>query len=242
MALPAAPDPYALLTSATGEELATIDRCLPHTITGADRLLATIDATEYVVRAGIPGALAECGVYRGGSVLAMLLTLQRLGATDRDVYLYDTFEGMPEPTEADTSPYDEPALDHWKRARANGRLGWDHFFDPSLFTFDAVRDVILGSGYPAERIHFVVGLVEETIPAQAPERLAVLRLDTDWYESTRHELEHLYPRLVDGGVLIVDDYGHWDGSRRAVDEHFATAATPIHLVRTDYSGRVGIKR
>ena len=85
------------------------------------------------------------------------------------------------------------------------------------------------------------GPVEETLPKTAPDRLALLRLDTDWYESTRHELVHLYPRLVDGGVLIVDDYGHWEGCRRAVDEYFAAEADPVLLSRVDYTARIAIK-
>ena len=83
--------------------------------------------------------------------------------------------------------------------------------------------------------------MEDTLPEQAPSRIALLRLDTDWYESTRHELIHLYPRLSQGGVLIVDDYGHWDGCRLAVDEYFATEADPVLLTRIDYTGRICVK-
>ena len=85
------------------------------------------------------------------------------------------------------------------------------------------------------------GPVEQTIPATVPGQLALLRLDTDWYESTRHELEHLYPALETGGVLIVDDYGHWDGAARAVDEYFARQGSPLLLTRTDYTGRMAVK-
>ena len=84
-------------------------------------------------------------------------------------------------------------------------------------------------------------MVEDTIPAAAPEALALLRLDTDWYESTRHELVHLYPRIATGGVLIIDDYGHWEGARRAVDEYFASAAPPVLLHRVDYTARMAVK-
>ncbi len=96
------------------------------------------------------------------------------------------------------------------------------------------------TGYPAGQTHFVPGMVEETIPASAPEKIALLRLDTDWYESTRHELEHLFPRIVDGGVLIIDDYGHWAGARRAVDEYFRNQGIALLLNRLDYTGRIGI--
>jgi O-methyltransferase len=83
--------------------------------------------------------------------------------------------------------------------------------------------------------------VEETIPENAPESIALLRLDTDWYESTRHELEHLFPRLSPGGVLIIDDYGHWQGCKRAVDEYFGKNGARIFLARVDYTGRIGVK-
>ncbi len=98
------------------------------------------------------------------------------------------------------------------------------------------------TGYPEERLHFVKGKVEETIPGDLPGKIALLRLDTDWYESTRHELEHLWPLLVPGGVLIIDDYGHWAGARRAVDEFFADRVDAPLLNRVDYTARVGVKR
>ena len=237
-----APGPIDFTASLTEDERALVDRTLPHSITSAERLIAVADGVEYVIRAGVPGALVECGVWRGGSVLAMLLTLQRLGVAGRDVYLFDTFEGMTEPTEADVSRFDEPALTTWRRARRAGHVAWEWFFEPSGFGLEVVRDRLAASGYPAERLRFVVGRVEDTIPARAPEQIALLRLDTDWYESTRHELEHLYPRLAPGGVLIIDDYGHWEGCRRAVDEYFAAADRPILLSRSDYTGRIGVKR
>jgi len=99
----------------------------------------------------------------------------------------------------------------------------------------------LSIGYPEQQIHFVEGLVEETLPAEAPEEIALLRLDTDWYSSTKHELEQLYPRLAPGGVLILDDYGHWQGARRAVDEYFAENQITLLLNRVDSTARIGVK-
>jgi hypothetical protein len=216
-----------------------VERSLPFTMTGVPRLQSVIDAVRYCVRRQVPGAFAECGVWLGGSVLAMILTLQELGATDRDIHLYDTFEGMTAPTGADTSPLHPPALETWKEM--DGRP-YRELFDPEVFNEEAVRKTVLSTGYPRERLHFVRGAVEETLPGGAPERLALLRLDTDWYESTRHELEHLYPRLSEGGVLIIDDYGHWEGARRAVDEYFAGGSTaPLLLNRIDYTGRIAVK-
>lgn len=223
------------------EETGLIERCRPYTLTSDERLIATADAVEYAIRRKIPGAMVECGVWRGGSVLAMVLTLQRLEVEDRDVYLFDTFSGMTQPGELDTSPFDPPALDTFERAKAAGQRPWNFMFDESVSGLDQVKDLLLGTGYPSERIHFVVGPVEETLPHDGVAEIAVLRLDTDWYESTKHELETLYPRISPAGVLIVDDYGHWRGSRMAVDEYFDVVGSRPLLARTDYAGRMGVK-
>ncbi|MCW2967339.1 MAG: hypothetical protein JWM71_1111 [Solirubrobacteraceae bacterium] len=243
-ASPPAPAPAGtpdLATTIEPRDRAILDRALPHTMTGEARILALVDAVRHVVRREVPGDLAECGVWRGGSVLAMILTLQELGVQDRNIHLYDTFEGMTAPTEHDVSPLDPPASETWEQSQEGGERAWSELFAPEVFNFDDVRRTVLGTGYPEDRIHFVKGPVEETLPAHAPERLALLRLDTDWYESTKAEMDHLYPRLADGGVLIVDDYGHWEGARRAVEEHFDAHGDPLLLSRIDYTGRIGIK-
>jgi O-methyltransferase len=226
----------------TTDDRAIIEAALPYTMTGAARLQALVDAVRYCIARGIPGAFAECGVWRGGSVLAMLLTLQELGVGDRDIHLYDTFEGMTAPTEHDVSPIDAPALETWQAARQAGEdRPWPELFAPEVFNEDDVRRTVLGTGYDPDRLHFVKGAVEETLPEHAPERLALLRLDTDWYESTRAEMEHLYPRLSRGGVLIVDDWGHWEGARRAVEEHLAAHDEPLLMHRIDYTGRMAVR-
>lgn len=237
------PDPTEPMTVEAGLldwERELVDRARGYTLTSPERLIATADAVGYLVERDIPGALVECGVWRGGSVLTMVSVLLRLGITDRDVYLYDTFEGMTAPSDRDTSRFQEPGAKTWARAAAAGKRAWDTWFEPEVFDVDSVRALLRDTGYPEERIFFVVGPVEETLPAVAPESIALLRLDTDWYESTRHELECLYPRLSTGGVLIIDDYGHWDGCRTAVDEYFANEARLL-LQRTDYTGRMAVK-
>lgn len=238
---PPAPSPSMSLQLSPGDE-AIAARCRPYTMTSPERMAALLDAVEYIVRRKIPGAFAECGVWRGGSVLAMVLKLQELGVTDRDLYLYDTFEGMTEPTEHDTSPFHRPAQDDWQSAQQSGKRVYNDLFNSDLFNETQVREVLYASGYPKERFHFVRGPVEQTIPDTLPSELALLRLDTDWYESTRHELDHLYPLLSQNGVLIIDDYGHWEGAKRATDEYFARgAATPVFLHRVDYTARLAIK-
>lgn len=225
----------------SAEDKVIIDQVRPYTMTSTERICATIDAVDYAVRRGIPGALVECGVWRGGSVLAMIKTLQRHGVSDRDIYLFDTFTGMTEPTAEDVSPFDEPALVTWNQSSDRNDQPWSWAFRPDVFGLDDVRGLLLDTGFPEDRLHFVVGPVEDTLPENAPDDVAVLRLDTDWYQSTLHELTHLYPRISAGGALIIDDYGHWLGARKAVDEYFEGEAPPILLNRIDYTGRIGIK-
>jgi O-methyltransferase len=236
--VPAEESPFVEQTSPEDEEI--IARASPYTMTSAARLQALIDAVRHCEVRGLDGAFAECGVWLGGSVLAMILTLQELGA-ERDIYLYDTFEGMTEPTEHDYSQIDSSALSIWNAAAANGERPWPEMFGPTVFNEGSVREMLAATGYPVSRLHFVRGPVEETIPGVVPGPLALLRLDTDWYASTRHELHHLYPLLVSGGSLIIDDYGHWDGARKAVDEYFRSEAEPVLLTRIDYTGRIAVK-
>jgi O-methyltransferase len=235
------PEPGDELAGLSPVDRAIVERSLPYTMTGVPRLQALIDSVRYVVARELPGAFAECGVWRGGSVMAMISTLADAGAEPRDIWLYDTFEGMTEPTEHDVSDVDGSALKTWKEAQARGERPWNELFSSEVFNEDQVRETLLATGYPAERLHLIRGPVEQTLPEQAPPgELALLRLDTDWYESTRHEMEHLYPLLRPAGVLIVDDYGHFEGAKRAVDEHFAAHGSLL-LNRIDYTGRVAVK-
>jgi O-methyltransferase len=238
---PAPPDDWNAATIDPAD-LAIVERATPFTMTTRERLVALIDAVRYVVKRDIPGDFAECGVWRGGSVLAVIATLQELGVDDRDIHLFDTFEGMTAPTEHDTSAVgDAPAVDTWNEARQTGERAWNGLFDARTFNEQAVRELLLATGYPEERLHFIRGPVEETLPDHTPDGLALLRLDTDWYESTKAEMEHMYPRLAQGGVLIIDDYGHWEGARRAVDEYLAAQDVALLLSRIDYTGRIAVK-
>lgn len=239
------PDPRMadpVLAHASAEDRRIVERALPFTMTSAPRILAVIDAVRYCVARRVPGAFAECGVWRGGSCLAMVLTLQELGVSDRDIYLYDTFTGMTEPGYADVSELDGPALSIWRKAKQDGLQPWEEVFGPAVFNQSSVRSLLAETRYPDDRLRLIRGRVEETLPAAAPDELALLRLDTDWYESTRHELIHLFPRLSKSGVLIIDDYGHWQGARRAVDEYFSSAHPTLLMCRADYTGRIAVKQ
>jgi O-methyltransferase len=207
------------------------NRCDPFTMTSIERRYALYTAVGHVHRSGIAGAFVECGVWRGGSSILAALAFERLGDTNRELFLYDTFAGMTEPSEPDGSE----VRARWDEQQEDGHNRW------AYAGRDEVERNLREAGIDLERLHLVEGPVEETIPAAAPERIAILRLDTDWYESTRHELEHLYHRLEPGGVLLVDDYGRWQGARRAVDEFFASRPEHVYLMRIDNTGRLVLK-
>lgn len=205
----------------------------PYTMTSPERLNAFILATRHIVRHDIPGDIVECGVWRGGSMQACARTLISQGDTGRDLYLFDTYEGMTPPTEEDLRR-DGKSAEELLAAQGRDRPIW------AVATLDDVKSGFRKVPYPADRVHFVQGKVEDTVPAEAPERISILRLDTDWYASTKHELDHLYDRLVPGGVLLIDDYGYWQGSRQAVDEFLEKTGERLLLLRMD-EGRIAVK-
>lgn len=168
-------------------------------------------AARYIEEHEIPGDVVECGVYKGGCSLLMA------EEHDRPVWMYDTYSGMAEPGEFDfKGAFKGERFDARKRYQNSKNSGHVDWVYESL---ENVKQSVALSGLDAGRFNFVVGKVEETIPGQVPERIALLRLDTDFYSSTKHELEHLYPKLSKGGILIVDDFGSWAGSRKAVLEY-----------------------
>lgn len=214
-----------------------VTKVAPFTMTSPERIFGLIEAVKYITANSIDGAIVECGVWKGGSMLAIAETLSAAKANNRPLYLYDTFEGMPEPTEEDVSFDDQNAkkLLH-RNENKEQNLIW------AYSTLETVKKTMSLSDYPKDLIHYIVGKVEDTIPTTIPEKIALLRLDTDWYESTKHELVHLFPRLVKGGVLIIDDYGFWKGARKAVDEFIAENKLQILLNRLDETGRIAIKQ
>ncbi|MGH7646488.1 MAG: TylF/MycF/NovP-related O-methyltransferase [Gemmatimonadaceae bacterium] len=211
------------------------ERCKPYTLTSVERVYALRQAVTYVSRHGVAGDIVECGVWRGGSMMAVALTLLALGDTSRTLWLYDTYEGMSEPTDRDVNRGNRAARRRWERAQQGGSNTWNYA------SIDEVRQNLVATGYPESRLRFVKGKVEDTLPGTMPGPTAILRLDTDFYESTYQELVHLYPVLVSRGVLILDDYGHWRGARDAVDRYVAEHNPPLLLDRIDYSGRIAVK-
>lgn len=217
------------------EDIAVVAQVQPFTMTSQDRIVALCDAVRYVCQNNIEGAVVECGVWRGGSMMAAATTLLQQGDSDRALYLYDTFDGMVEPGPEDVNRLTGATVESLMSYHGQSETGGSNLcYSP----ISEVRQNMARTGYPSERCVYAKGKVEDTIPQTLPDQIAILRLDTDLYQSTKHELEHLLPLVAPGGVLIIDDYGHWDGSRLAVDEYFATLDYQPLLHRIDFSGRM----
>jgi O-methyltransferase len=212
-----------------------IEKVRPFTLTTSERISALCHSVRHVAQHKIPGDIVECGVWRGGSMMAAAMTLLDERDLSRTLHLFDTFEGMPPPSEADRRAIDGMSAAALLATADKSSPIW------AYAPLDEVRANLASTGYPADRLRFIKGKVEDTLPKHAPHPIAVLRLDTDWYESTRHELIHLYPKLSAGGVLIIDDYGDWEGARKAVDEYINDNRLPLLLQRIDQNGRLAVK-
>jgi len=220
-----------------GEDFRKIhEDCKDYHMTPIEREYALYKAVEYIVDSNVPGDFVECGVWKGGSSMIMAKTLLSKNETTRKIYLYDTFEGMPEPAEIDTRISDgRSGIKTWKEQQKEDYNEWCYV------SLEEVKTNMQRTEYPEENLVFVKGKVEDTIPGTVPQKIALLRLDTDFFESTYHELVHLFPLLSNGGVLILDDYGHWAGAKKAVDQYFKENNITILLNRIDYAARLGIK-
>jgi len=216
----------------------TVELCrmvAPYTMTSKYAVYALRLAVQYIVNSRIPGDIVECGVWKGGSMMAVARTLLESSSTDRTLHLFDTFARMSEPTAVDRTVTGKTAAEILAGLAPEPGKSWE------CCAMDEARANLLSTGYPAAKMAFVKGKVEDTIPASAPRQIALLRLDTDWFESTYHELIHLYPRLSPGGILIVDDYGYWQGARKAVDRYIEEQQLKLLLTRVDDSARMSVK-
>ncbi len=211
--------------------------CKPYTMTSVERMYSLYLSVIHVIENKVEGCFVECGVWRGGSSMLIASVLANRNIHDRKIYMYDTYEGMNEPTEKDQDfrggDAKQMLIDNVKNK------------EESIWCLADIKDVqsnMKQTPYDIQSISFVKGPVEDTLPRQVPiEDVALLRLDTDWYDSTKHELIHLYPKLSKNGILIIDDYGHWAGCRKAVDEYFLEIGIKPLLQRIDYTGRLFFK-
>lgn len=211
----------------------------PYTMTSIDRIYALKTAIEYTINNNIDGSYVECGVWKGGSCMLIAKTLIDNQKIDKEIWLYDTFEGMTQPTnedvEVETNLKGMELLENIDKTTDKLNM-WAY----------APKDLVIqnmnSTGFPNRNIKYIEGRVEDTLSESKPKSIALLRLDTDWYESTKVELEQLYPLLVDGGILIIDDYGHFEGAKKAVDEYFKSIKQKPLMHRIDYSGRMIVKK
>lgn len=210
-------------SSVSQDEFSRIYRIIrPYTMVSNSRLRGLYRAVRYVVSNSIPGDIVECGVARGGSAALMGITLKRLGA-NRTLWVYDNFEGLPEPTENDPD---------WEIAKNYvGTCQGDLEEVTSLFD---KLDIL-------SKCKIVKGLFQDTLPSSDVACIAVLHIDGDWYDSVMACLEHLYKRVSPGGLIQIDDYGFWAGARKAVDEFIDKHCIEAKLKFLDYDGRQMIK-
>jgi O-methyltransferase len=213
-------------------------KCQDYTLTPFKAMYAVYEAASYVAKAGIAGDFVQCGVWKGGSAMIVALTFLQFHSQQRSLFLYDTYEGMPD-TGVNDAEYDAGPFHVAMNITTRLRGGHSGIFYASL---EEVRRNMQTTGYSEAHVYLVKGMVEETLPSRAPEQISLLHLDSDLYQSTYHELTHLYPRLTKGGVLIVDDYGTWKGSRKATDQYFEENGINMLLTPAGSTGaRMGIK-
>tara|TARA_A100001015_G_scaffold311585_2_gene415122 strand:+ start:173 stop:943 length:771 start_codon:yes stop_codon:yes gene_type:complete len=195
-----------------------------------------IQSIKHISKKNIAGDLVECGVFKGGNLILMNHIMQKLNLKKK-IFAFDTYDGMSEPTIYDKDLKDIPADKTFKKYNIRNEK----------WCYGSLEEVkrninLFDKGYKSN-FFFIKGKVEDTLKKSEniPEKISLLRLDTDFYESTKIELEVLYPRLSKGGVLIIDDYGHWKGSQKAVDEYFDLKKNFHFLHRIDYGTRLLIK-
>ena len=193
-----------------------IDSALKYSMTTKLRMHVLSQAIKYVNDNKIKGDFVECGVWSGGNII-LAKELFKLFKIKKNIYAYDTFEGMPKPDMIDKNLFDGSANKLMSNSPKISGLNNVHAYTSYEQVLKNIKD-----NTDLKNIKFIKGRVEETllINKNLPKKISILRLDTDFYSSTKIELEILYERLSKGGVLIIDDYGDWLGARKAVDQFF----------------------
>ena len=227
-------DPVHVIPELKSHQRRILHVASPHTMTTLESQWALLNAVRYIDAEQIEGDIVECGVWRGGNLIIAGLALEE-AVISKKIWAYDTFEGMSSPTDLDRNTHSGArAIDRF-RSKSRGQF--------SSWCYSPLEEVQLNvrTNVPSADVRYVKGKVEDTLKIESnlPKTISVLRLDTDWYESTKIELELLYPRLSKGGVLIIDDYGSWAGAKLATDEFFKDQLIWLH--RVDRGCRLLIK-
>lgn len=219
----------------TNEEKKLMTDCSQFSMTGYTRMWAIIQAMKHINHNSIEGDLVECGIWKGGNI-ALIRLLADTYKFNKTVYGFDTFDGMPDATDQDDDLYGNSSIKAMADAIKKESIQNIHAYAGIEQVQENLKSLGVVSG-----VKLIKGMVENTLSeaANLPSSISLLRLDTDWYSSTKKELEVLYPRLSKGGVLVIDDYGHFKGARKAVDEYFQNQNIWLHYV--DYTCRLAIK-
>lgn len=211
----------------------------PYTGISKNRAFALMQAIRYIIDNKIPGDFVEFGVAKGGSAMLIALTLRSLGVEDRDIYLYDLFGERPKYSEWDVEIESGKSVrdyyDLVDKGDKQAAMNWE------FYSAKEVLKNLRTTGYVESKIHLIQGDVCETLNTFSHNQVALMRLDTDFYDSTKHELTTLYPKLVDRGVVIIDDYGHWQGARKATEEFLIDLPTQPLLFYIDSTARQFLK-
>lgn len=220
------------------KEKKIINDCKKYSMTGELRMSILINLVKLINKNKIKGDFVECGVWRGGNIMLFQKLIEYLSIKDKIVYGYDTFEGMTLPSKFDVYQNNKSAKFLMNKEIKNQNL--QHTIH-AICSLDQVKNNIKKIT-KTNSIKLIKGDVKKTlmINENLPKKISILRLDTDFYESTKIELEILYPKVQIGGILIIDDYGEWKGSKKAVDEYFKDNIPFLHIV--DQSCRYLIKK
>jgi hypothetical protein len=209
-------------------EINLINRAKNYSMTDYKNLYLSTQAIKYIAENNIAGDIVECGVWKGGHIIIFKSLCEKYELSKK-IFAFDTFEGMTVSVEKDINYNEEKASDLLNKNVITKNDGDNIWCYASL---DAVKKNIVNLVGSIANINFIKGDVCETlkVTSNLPKKISLLRLDTDFYESTKIELEILYPLLQEGGLLIIDDYGYWKGAKKAVDEYFCKSYQFKHVI------------
>lgn len=205
------------------------------TMTPIIRQYALLNLLDYIFRKNIKGDLVECGVWFGGNLI-IFDQLKKKYNSKKKIYGYDTFSGMPKPTVKDKDMQKKQFFETYKDLNKK-------YYSPKKFNLLKVKKNLNLNKVNLKEIKLFKGRVEDTLVKKEnlPNKISLLRLDTDWFESTNVSLNQLYPRLVKGGVLIIDDYGWNSGCKKATDNYFKKKGGEVSFFRIDHEAVFLIK-
>lgn len=232
----------------TAESLVALTK--GYTMTPAINIVTLYEQAVYCEKNNIEGAFVECGVWKGGAVGAMAQANLDSSSNRRELHLFDAFDDICEP---DPTVDGEKASADIKLAAKNKNLDLRGRIEPVKGAYDflgghgtiesCVELLEQKIGYPPDQIFYHKGWFEHVMEKESKqiEKIAILRLDGDWYSSTKVCLEYLYPKVVKGGIIIIDDYGYYEGCKKAVDEFFEKNKIVTFLSYSTYCCRYFIK-